>query len=82
MKPCRLIVVHGKQFLLFFYSISLEKYNSIRRASRSLRDLSRTRDRPLLSDDSGTMTLDRSHRSRRGMHGRGVCQSAPGTLQR
>ncbi|OWF41513.1 uncharacterized protein LOC110462346 [Mizuhopecten yessoensis] len=62
--------------------IDLDKYNSIRRASQGLRELSRKRDTLLLSSRSGSMTLDREHRYRRGMHGRDTCQSAPGTLQR
>ncbi|XP_060595132.1 uncharacterized protein LOC132749420 [Ruditapes philippinarum] len=60
-------------------------YNSIRRASLSLRQLSHNRDTPLLSSRANreartaSLNLDRDQRYRRG--GRGTA-SAPGTLQR
>ncbi|KAL5021207.1 hypothetical protein ScPMuIL_000362 [Solemya velum] len=59
----------------------LMHYNSIRRASHTLRQLSQHRDTPLMSSRS-SLTLDRDHRLRRGMRGRDTCHSAPGTLQR
>ncbi|KAJ8316821.1 hypothetical protein KUTeg_004725 [Tegillarca granosa] len=64
--------------------IQMDRYLSLRRASHSLRELSRKRDTPLI-DHSGMggslQTLERD-RFRRGAQGRDRCQSAPGTLQR
>ncbi|KAL3863738.1 hypothetical protein ACJMK2_005477 [Sinanodonta woodiana] len=60
-------------------------YNSIRRASLTLRSMSQKRDTPLLMqqpDRSGSLSLDREHRYRRGIRGRDSANSAPGTLQR
>ncbi|KAK3590136.1 hypothetical protein CHS0354_041187 [Potamilus streckersoni] len=60
-------------------------YNSIRRASLTLRSMSQKRDTPLLMqqpDRSGSLSLDREHRYRRGIRGRDTANSAPGTLQR
>lgn len=60
-------------------------YNSIRRASLSLRQLSHNRDTPLLSSRANrdartaSLNLDREQRYRRGAGG---TASAPGTLQR
>ncbi|XP_045189316.1 uncharacterized protein LOC123546810 [Mercenaria mercenaria] len=60
-------------------------YNSIRRASLSLRQLSHNRDTPLLSSRANrdartaSLNLDRDQRYRRGARG---TASAPGTLQR
>ncbi|XP_046576881.1 uncharacterized protein LOC124284808 isoform X2 [Haliotis rubra] len=57
------------------------RYESVRRASLSLRHMSQKRDTPLMNNDQ-CMTLDRDHRHRRGFRPRDACQSAPGTLQR
>ncbi|CAL1539606.1 unnamed protein product [Lymnaea stagnalis] len=60
--------------------IQLEDYNSIRRASTNLRQMSHNRETPLMGSRAGSMTLDRT--SRRVNKGRDSCYSAPGTLQR
>ncbi|XP_046327480.2 uncharacterized protein LOC124111734 [Haliotis rufescens] len=57
------------------------RYESVRRASLSLRHMSQKRDTPLMNNEH-CMTLDRDHRHRRGFRPRDACQSAPGTLQR
>lgn len=57
----------------------MECYNTIRRASQSLRDLSHKRDTLLIEPRSGSLSLPRNgHQSR----GRRTCYSAPNTLQR
>ncbi|GFR72086.1 epsilon-sarcoglycan [Elysia marginata] len=61
-------------------SVELEDYNSIRRASITLRQMSRNRETPLLGSRANSMTLDRS--LRRHPRNRDSCSSAPGTLQR
>ncbi|XP_059159382.1 uncharacterized protein LOC131943337 isoform X1 [Physella acuta] len=60
--------------------IQLENYNSIRRASVSLRYMSQHRETPLMGSRACSMTLDRSNR--RNNRARDSCYSAPGTLQR
>ena len=65
------------------YRIELDKYNTIRRASQSLRDLSHKRDTLLLSSRSGSLSYSDSERFRRGIRGgRDTSYSAPSTLQR
>lgn len=61
-------------------SVELEDYNSVRRASLTLRQMSRNRETPLLGSRANSMTLDRAHR--RNPRNRDACSSAPGTLQR
>ncbi|XP_076104095.1 uncharacterized protein LOC143072861 [Mytilus galloprovincialis] len=56
----------------------MECYNTIRRASQSLRDLSHKRD-TLLEPRSGSLSLPRNGSSSRS---RRTCYSAPNTLQR
>lgn len=56
----------------------MECYNTIRRASQSLRDLSNKRD-TLLEPRSGSMSLPRNGA---GQRSRRTCHSAPNTLQR
>ncbi|XP_041370682.1 uncharacterized protein LOC121384376 [Gigantopelta aegis] len=58
------------------------RYDSVRRASLTLRQMSKKRDTPLMGNRSESMTLDRDHIYRRGFRPRDACQSAPGTLQR
>ncbi|KAH9513361.1 hypothetical protein Btru_034734 [Bulinus truncatus] len=60
--------------------IQMDNYNSIRRASASLRQMSHNRETPIMGSRAGSMTLDRPNR--RGHRFRDSCQSAPGTLQR
>ncbi|KAK7010520.1 epsilon-sarcoglycan [Biomphalaria glabrata] len=60
--------------------IQMENYNSIRRASAGLRQMSHNRETPIMGSRAGSMTLDRPNR--RGNRYRDSCQSAPGTLQR
>jgi len=57
----------------------MENYNSIRRASATVRLMSYNRETAMLGDRCGSMTLDRSYRRNKY---RDNCNSAPGTLQR
>lgn len=57
----------------------MECYNTIRRASQSLRDLSHKRD-TLIEPRSGSLSLPRNGSHNAG--GRRTCHSAPNTLQR
>ncbi|GFN80445.1 epsilon-sarcoglycan [Plakobranchus ocellatus] len=62
-------------------AMELEDYNSVRRASQTLRQMSRNRETPIMGSRAGSaVTLDRSHR--RNPRNRHSCSSAPGTLQR
>jgi len=61
-------------------NVELETYNSIRRASATVRQMSHNRETALLGTRSGSMTLDRPHRHRRPRTD--TCHSLPGTLQR
>ena len=57
-------------------------YDSVRRASASLRRMSTNNNTPLLDSRSGSMSLVRADHRRRGVRPRDSCHSAPGTLQR
>ncbi|XP_005091113.2 uncharacterized protein LOC101854772 isoform X2 [Aplysia californica] len=60
--------------------IQMDTYNSIRRASATVRQMSHNRETALLGSRAGSVTLDRSYR--RQPRTRDSCHSAPGTLQR
>ncbi|XP_025095632.1 uncharacterized protein LOC112564777 [Pomacea canaliculata] len=60
----------------------LASYDAVRRASATVRHISHANNTPLLSSRSGSMTLVRDQRLRRGFRPRDSCHSAPGTLQR
>ncbi|KAK3762328.1 hypothetical protein RRG08_006070 [Elysia crispata] len=61
-------------------AVELEDYNSVRRASLTLRQMSRNRETPMMGSRANSMMLDRSQR--RHHRNRDSCSSAPGTLQR
>ncbi|RUS70540.1 hypothetical protein EGW08_021698 [Elysia chlorotica] len=61
-------------------AMELEDYNSVRRASLTLRQMSRNRETPMMGSRTNSMTLDRTQR--RHNRNRDSCSSAPGTLQR
>lgn len=67
-----------KFIILSLFRYEMECYNTIRRASQSLRDLSHKRD-TLLEPRSGSLSLPRNGSSGRS---RRACYSAPNTLQR
>ncbi|KAK7469775.1 hypothetical protein BaRGS_00036202 [Batillaria attramentaria] len=60
----------------------LASFEAVRRASASVRRMSHNNSTPLLGSRSGSMSLVREHRHRRGFRPRDSCHSAPGTLQR